>query len=127
MSFEDHVLPGFASTEHGLRGSQSALKLYCERVHAAKHAPRNPFRVRERLQSLAEIVERRGVVLRRRSSRTLTPRSTISVRPCRRSRRRNRSLGACSEILTRPYSRLSSACECREPRSAPAKRRGAPN
>ena len=44
--------------ERGLRESQMALNMHCERVRAAEHAPRDPFCVSERFHGLAEIVER---------------------------------------------------------------------
>ena len=39
----------------------------CERVRAAKHAPRNPFRILKRRHGLAEIVARGAVVQEERS------------------------------------------------------------
>ena len=43
--------------------SQIELNGSCERMCAAEHAPRDPFRVLERRHGLAEIVERGAVVL----------------------------------------------------------------
>ena len=60
---EDDALPGFAGAEDGSRSSQVALNSFCEWVRATKHAPGNPFRLRERRHGLAEIVERRARVL----------------------------------------------------------------
>ena len=54
----------FARVERGLRESQMALNMHCERVRAAEHAPRDPFCVSERFHGLAEIVER-GTVVRK--------------------------------------------------------------
>ena len=57
-----------AGAEHGLRDSQFALNVQCERVGAAEHAPRGPRRVLERRHGLAEIVERSTGVLGKRLS-----------------------------------------------------------
>ena len=57
-----------------------------------------------------------------RSTRTPTPRSTKSARPCRRSRTRNGPRGECSEARTRTQWTWSNPYEKREPRSAPARR-----
>jgi len=43
--------------ERRSRVSQGALNPRCERVLAAEHAPRNPYRVIERRHGLAEIIE----------------------------------------------------------------------
>ena len=58
-----------------LRGSQIVLNPFCERVRAAEHAPRGPFRVLERHHGLAEIVERGAVVVveRQRVNRPKQP------------------------------------------------------
>ena len=45
-----------------MRGFQTPLNRHCERVRAAEHAPRDPFRLHERRHGLAEIVERGCVV-----------------------------------------------------------------
>ena len=45
---------------------QLALKKHYERMRAAEHAPRDPFRVLESRHCLAEIVERGAVVLAER-------------------------------------------------------------
>ena len=47
------------------RGSQVVLNVYCERVRATEHLPRDPFRVLERRHGLAEMVERRAVLVER--------------------------------------------------------------
>ena len=47
-----------AGGERGSRFLQAELGLRCERVRPSKHAPRGPFRLRERRHGLAEIVER---------------------------------------------------------------------
>ncbi len=52
-----------AGAERGSRVSQVALNCRCERVRAAHHAPRGPFRLFERRHGFAEIVERRAGVL----------------------------------------------------------------
>tara|TARA_B100000459_G_scaffold90320_1_gene50927 strand:- start:416 stop:565 length:150 start_codon:yes stop_codon:yes gene_type:complete len=44
------------------RSFQGALNPFCERVRAAEHASRDPFRVFERRHGLAEIVERGAIV-----------------------------------------------------------------
>ena len=62
----------FAGAERGARVSQVALNCTCERVLATEHAPRGPFRVLERRDGLAEIVERGGRVLAERH-RVTTP------------------------------------------------------
>ena len=49
--------------ERDSRYLQIALNVHCERVRAAEHAPRDPFRVLERRHGLAEIIERRAVVI----------------------------------------------------------------
>ena len=46
-----------------MRAMQIGCNGFCERVRAAEHAPRGPFRVLERRRGLAEIVERSGGVL----------------------------------------------------------------
>ena len=53
----------FAGTELGPRESQGPLNVLCERMRAAEHAPRGPFRVLERRHGLAEVVERGGGVI----------------------------------------------------------------
>ena len=53
----------FAGAERGSRFSQPLLNPRCDRVRAAEHAPRNPFRVLESRHAFAEIVERGGGVL----------------------------------------------------------------
>ena len=58
-----------------------------------------------------------------RSTRTPAPRSTISARQWRRSRRWSGPRGACLAARTRPRLGLRVPCEKREPSSAPAKRR----
>jgi hypothetical protein len=40
------------------RVAQIALNIHCDRVRAAEHAPRGPYRILERRQGLADIVER---------------------------------------------------------------------
>ena len=47
-----------AGAETSLRDLQGTLNPRCDRVRAAKHAPRGPFHVLERRHSLAQIVER---------------------------------------------------------------------
>ena len=55
-----------AGAEHISRVSQGCLNPSCDRMRAAEHAPRGPFRVLERRHCLAEIVERRvGVLVER--------------------------------------------------------------
>ena len=49
--------------ERGSRCSQGTLNPLCERVRAAEHAPRDPFRLLERRHGFAQIVERGSVVL----------------------------------------------------------------
>ena len=44
--------------ERGSRVLQGSLNSFCDRVRAAEHAPRDPFRVLERLHSFPEIIER---------------------------------------------------------------------
>jgi hypothetical protein len=56
--FEDHSLPGFAGAERGSRVSHIVLDRFCDRVRTPEHAPRDPPRVLEHRQCLAEIVER---------------------------------------------------------------------
>ena len=51
-----------AGAERGSCVVQDALKSSCCRVRAAEHAPCNPFRVLERRDGLAEMVERGGGV-----------------------------------------------------------------
>ena len=41
-----------------MRVSKAQLEIHCERVRAAKHAPRGPFRLLKRRYCFAEIVER---------------------------------------------------------------------
>ena len=53
----------FAGADRGSRVLQIGCNALCERVRAAEHAPRGPFRVLERRRGLAEIVERSGGVL----------------------------------------------------------------
>ena len=53
----------FAGAERDSRYLQIALNVHCERVRAAQHAVRYPVRVLERRQGLAEIIERRAVVI----------------------------------------------------------------
>ena len=48
----------FAGAEPPERGSHVAPKIQHERVLAAEHAPRGPFRLLEHLQRLLEILER---------------------------------------------------------------------
>ena len=58
-----------AQASHGRRGlgaelarvSQAALNIHCEGMRGTKHAPRDPRRVLERRQGLAEIAERGAV------------------------------------------------------------------
>ena len=52
-----------AGTERDARLFQGVLDIRHERVRAAEHAPRNPFRVLESRHAFAEIVERGGGVL----------------------------------------------------------------
>ena len=52
-----------ASAEHHPRRLQGYLYLHCERVRAAKHAPRDPFHALERRHGFLEIIERGVVVL----------------------------------------------------------------
>ena len=47
-----------AGAEYGSRVSQINRNRRDERVRAAQHAPRDPFRVLERIHGLAEIAER---------------------------------------------------------------------
>ena len=47
----------FADAERGSRVSQGGLNPHCAWVRAAKHAPRDPSRVLERIYGLVEIVE----------------------------------------------------------------------
>ena len=68
--FEDHALPGFAGVAHRSRVSQIELNVFCERVRAAEHAPRDQFYFLEPLNCLAEIVERGGGVLVLRAGET---------------------------------------------------------
>ena len=52
--------------ERGSRVLQGSLNSFCDRVRAAEHAPRDPFRVLERRHGLADIVERGvGVIVER--------------------------------------------------------------
>ena len=53
----------FAGAERGSRVLQICPYRSCERVRAAEHAPRSPFRLHERRQGLAEITERGGRVI----------------------------------------------------------------
>ena len=60
----------FAGVEHGSEHLQVLLKRSCERMRATVHAPRGPFRVLERIDGLAGIVERRTGVREERVSKT---------------------------------------------------------
>jgi hypothetical protein len=62
MFYECYLLPVFAGLEHGSRVSKIALNCSCERVRATEHATRNPYRVLERRNCFAEIVEGGAVV-----------------------------------------------------------------
>ena len=53
----------FAGAEYCSRPSEGFLKIHCERVRAAEHAPRDPFHVLERRHGFAEIAKRGGGVL----------------------------------------------------------------
>ena len=57
----------FAGAERDSRVSQHALRIQYERMRAAEHAPRGPFRLLERRHGLAEIVERGAGGLREES------------------------------------------------------------
>ena len=46
-----------------MRVLQFVLHPFCDWVHVTEHAPRGPFQLLERIHGLAEIVERRAVVL----------------------------------------------------------------
>ena len=48
----------FAGAERGSRVSQFCRDPFCNRVRAAEHAPRCPFRFLKRRHGFAEIVER---------------------------------------------------------------------
>ena len=62
MFYECYLLSVFAGLEHGSRQFQILLKRHCERVRATEHATRNPYRVLERRNCFAEIVEGGAVV-----------------------------------------------------------------
>jgi len=61
MLYEYNFLPVFAGAEQFSSSSQVALKPRCERVRAAEHLPRGPFRVLELIHGLADIFERGAV------------------------------------------------------------------
>ena len=61
-----------AGVEHGSRRSQGSTNVSCERMRAAKHASRGPFRLLERRHALAEIGECGGGV-RTERNRVIPP------------------------------------------------------
>ncbi len=63
-------LAGAEHDSRASRGLQRVLNVHCDRMRAAEHAPRGPFRVLERRYGLAEIVERGAGVLAERYSVT---------------------------------------------------------
>ena len=48
----------FSGAERGSRSSQRLLNIYCERMRATEHAPRDPCHILERRHGLSEIGER---------------------------------------------------------------------
>ena len=76
---------------NGSRVSQGCLHLHCERVRVTENAPRDPSSVLERRHGLAEIVERRAVVLveRPRVNPPHPERGVITISECA-ARYRNR-------------------------------------
>ena len=81
MLYSNLVLPGFAGAELFSRDSQYVLNPRFERVRASEHTLRDPFRLFERRQGLAEIVERGAVVPveRRRVSPPHSERDAIAL------------------------------------------------
>ena len=53
---------GVSRAARSARVSQLALNINSERMRAAEHAPRDPFRILERVHCFVEIVERGGGV-----------------------------------------------------------------
>ena len=58
------------------------FNVHCEWVFAAKDAPGGPYRFLERLNGLADMVERGAVALGRREPESIDPPSPCPAEPC---------------------------------------------